>query len=44
MLGASLKFDGKFILQTNTDGPVDLLVADFTSPEKSAAMRASTPR
>ncbi|MGE0008281.1 MAG: Hsp33 family molecular chaperone [Parvibaculaceae bacterium] len=32
MLGASLKFDGKFILQTNSDGPVDLLVADFSSP------------
>jgi molecular chaperone Hsp33 len=34
MLGASLKFDGKFILQTNSDGPVDLLVADYTSPGK----------
>ena len=32
MLGASLKFDGKFILQTKTDGPVDMLVADFVSP------------
>ncbi|QIG48938.1 Hsp33 family molecular chaperone [Nordella sp. HKS 07] len=32
MLGASLKFDGKFILQTNSDGPVDLLVADFSAP------------
>ena len=32
MLGASLKFDGKFILQTNSDGPVDLVVADFSSP------------
>jgi len=34
MLGASLKFEGKFILQTNTDGPVDMIVADFTSPGK----------
>jgi molecular chaperone Hsp33 len=34
MLGASLKFDGKFILQTNSDGPVDLLVADYASPGK----------
>jgi molecular chaperone Hsp33 len=32
MLGASLKFDGKFILQTKTDGPVDMIVADFASP------------
>ena len=31
LLGASLKIDGKFILQTKTDGPVDLLVADFRS-------------
>jgi molecular chaperone Hsp33 len=34
MLGASLKFEGKFILQTSTDGPVDMLVADFASPGK----------
>ncbi len=32
MLGASLKFEGKFILQTKTDGPVDLMVADYVSP------------
>jgi len=32
MLGSSLKFDGKFITQTKSDGPVDLLVADFTTP------------
>jgi len=32
MLGASLKFDGKFILQTKTDGPVDMIVADYVSP------------
>ncbi|MFN4141859.1 Hsp33 family molecular chaperone [Aestuariivirga sp.] len=34
MLGAMLKFDGKFILQTKTDGPVDMLVADYVSPGK----------
>lgn len=34
LLGASLKFDGKFILQTKTDGPVDLLVVDYTTPDK----------
>ncbi len=32
MLGSALKFDGKFILQTKTDGPLDMLVADFVSP------------
>ncbi len=32
MLGATLKFSGKFILQTKTDGPVDMIVADFMSP------------
>ena len=33
MLGATLKFEGKFILQTKTDGPVDMIVADFMSPD-----------
>jgi len=32
MLGASLKFDGKFIFQTKTDGPVDMIVADYLAP------------
>lgn len=32
LLGSTLKFDGKFILQTKTDGPVSMLVADFASP------------
>ncbi len=32
LLGTALKFEGKFILQTKTDGPVSLLVADFVSP------------
>jgi molecular chaperone Hsp33 len=33
VLGTSLKFDGKFILQTKSDGPVDMLVADFRTPD-----------
>ena len=33
LLGTSLKFDGKFILQTQGDGPVDMLVAEFTAPD-----------
>jgi molecular chaperone Hsp33 len=32
LLGSSLKFDGKFILQTETDGPVDKLDVDFRTP------------
>jgi molecular chaperone Hsp33 len=32
LLGTALKFEGKFILQTKTDGPVSMLVADFVSP------------
>lgn len=32
MLGTTLKFQGKFILQTKTDGPVDMIVTDFVSP------------
>lgn len=32
LVGTSLKFEGKFILQTRTEGPVDLIVADFASP------------
>lgn len=32
LLGTSLKFEGRFILQTRTDGPVDFLVADLSTP------------
>jgi molecular chaperone Hsp33 len=32
MLGSALKFEGRFILQTHSDGPVRMLVVDFTSP------------
>ena len=32
LLGTSLKFDGKFILQTQTDGPVSMIVTDFSTP------------
>ena len=37
LLGTALKFDGKFILQTRSDGPVDMLVADFTTPRSLRA-------
>src|SRR5579883_1049999 len=32
MLGAALKFDGKFILQTQSKGPVTFLVVHYNSP------------
>jgi molecular chaperone Hsp33 len=32
MLGAALKTDGKFILQTRSDGPVSFLVAQYSAP------------
>src|SRR6185437_5615915 len=32
LLGTALKIDGRFILQTQTDGPVRMLVVDFRSP------------
>jgi molecular chaperone Hsp33 len=37
LLGSTLKFDGRFILQTQTDGPVRMLVIDFRSPGKVRA-------
>ena len=37
LLGTSLKFEGKLIVQTKGDGPVDLLVADFSAPENVRA-------
>ena len=53
-LASGLKFDGTFILQTRSDGPVDVMVAQFTDageirgyarldPDKLAASRASAP-
>ncbi|HEY0301645.1 MAG TPA: Hsp33 family molecular chaperone, partial [Rhizomicrobium sp.] len=37
MLGSALKIEGRFILQTQTDGPVGLLVVDYTTPGKVRA-------
>lgn len=33
LMGSSLKFEGRFILQSRTDGPVSLLVVDFDAPD-----------
>lgn len=32
MLGSTLKFEGNFILQTKTDGALDLMVVDYRAP------------
>ena len=37
LLGSSLKFEGRFILQTQTDGPVSFIVVDFQAPDRLRA-------
>lgn len=37
LLGSSLKIDGRFQLQTRTDGPIDMLVVDFEAPDRVRA-------
>jgi molecular chaperone Hsp33 len=37
LLGSTLKFEGRFILQTQSDGPVRMLVIDYTTPGKIRA-------
>src|SRR5207302_7987938 len=37
LLGSVLKFEGRFILQTQSDGPVRMLVVDYTTPGKVRA-------
>ena len=37
------KFEGRFQLQTKTDGPIEMIVVDFDAPDRLRATRASTP-
>lgn len=37
LLGSSLKIQGRFQLQTKTDGPVDMVVVDFEAPDRLRA-------
>ncbi|KQP51314.1 Hsp33 family molecular chaperone [Methylobacterium sp. Leaf108] len=37
LLGSSLKFEGRFQLQTRTDGPVEMIVVDFEAPDSLRA-------
>ncbi len=38
LLGTVLKFEGRFILQTQTDGPVRMLVVDYRTPGNVRAL------
>jgi molecular chaperone Hsp33 len=38
LLGSVLKFEGRFILQTQTDGPVRMLVVDYRTPGSVRAL------
>src|SRR5947209_13710420 len=38
LLGSVLKFEGRFILQTQSDGPVRMLVVDYATPGKVRAL------
>jgi len=38
LLGSVLKFEGRFILQTQSDGPVRMLVVDYVTPGKVRAL------
>lgn len=33
LIGSSLKFEGRLILQTQTDGPIDMIIVDFDAPD-----------
>ncbi len=37
LLGASLKLQGRFQLQTKSDGPVEMMVVDFEAPDRIRA-------
>ena len=37
LLGTALKFDGRFILQTRTDGSLRMIVVDFQAPDRVRA-------
>src|SRR5437762_11398790 len=37
LLGSALKFEGRFIMQTQTDGPVSFMIVDFQAPDRLRA-------
>lgn len=38
LLGTALKFEGRFQLQTKSDGPISMMVVDFNAPDSYRAM------
>jgi molecular chaperone Hsp33 len=45
LLGSALKFEGRFQLQTRSDGPVSMIVVDYDTPDNvRACVRFSTER
>lgn len=43
LMGTSLKFDGRFQLQTRTDGPVNMVVVDLATPSSLRAYARFDP-
>lgn len=43
LLGSSLKIDGRFTLQTHSDGPVGFMVVDFAMPDRIRAYASYDP-
>ncbi|MBV9076994.1 MAG: Hsp33 family molecular chaperone, partial [Methylobacteriaceae bacterium] len=43
LLGSSLKFEGRFQLQTKSDGPIDMIVVDFDAPDRLRAYARFDP-
>lgn len=43
LLGSALKIDGRFQLQTKSDGPVGMLVVDFEAPDRVRACARFDP-
>ena len=37
LLGSSLKFEGRFQLQTKSDGPIEMIVVDYDAPDRLRA-------
>lgn len=43
LLSSTLKFSGRFTLQTQTDGPVNMVVVDITAPDRVRAYASFEP-
>ncbi len=43
LIGSSVKIDGRFQLQTRTDGAIDMLVVDFDAPDRLRAFARFDP-